>query len=250
LWISWNQSRPVERLGYLVGACLLASGALHLLLLLAGGLSWEGPLSLRKPATFGLSFGLTLITIVWVASFVPLRPRARTRLLGWFIVACVFETALVTLQAWRGVPSHFNLETTFDSAVARLLAAGGAALVAIIVALTVAAFRPNPAFPMSLRIAIRVGLLVLCGSMAVGGVMIASGMVLVLSGDPQTAYATAGALKPTHAVTMHGVLVLPLLARLLSFSRFSERRQLAVVVVASAGYVLLAVVVAVANVLG
>jgi formate-dependent nitrite reductase membrane component NrfD len=91
---------------------------------------------------------------------------------------------------------------------------------------------------------------VLCSSMVVGGLMIAKGMVLVVSGDPQAAYATAGALKPTHAVTMHGVLVLPLLARLLSFSRFSERRQLAVVVVASAGYVLLAVVVAVANVLG
>ena len=37
-----------------------------------------GPLSLRKPTTFGLSFGLTLITIAWVLSFLELRDRTRT----------------------------------------------------------------------------------------------------------------------------------------------------------------------------
>src|SRR5205814_500094 len=116
LWAFWRRGRPVERTGYLVGAILLVSGLMHLGLLIAGGGSWQGPLSLRKPATFGLSFGVTLVTIVWVASFLRLTDRRRAALVGAFTAACVLETALVSLQAWRGVPSHFNVETTFDAA--------------------------------------------------------------------------------------------------------------------------------------
>jgi hypothetical protein len=68
---------PIERVGYLTGILLLASGLVHLAILLTSGGSWNGPLSWRKPTTFGLSFGLTLMTIVWVTSFVRLRERTR-----------------------------------------------------------------------------------------------------------------------------------------------------------------------------
>ena len=242
-----HEVMPVVRAGYVVGALLLASGLIHVAILVVGGRSWEGPLSLRKPATFGLSFGLTLITIVWVVSFLRLGDRARSILLGVFTVACVLETALVTLQAWRGVPSHFNLETPFDAFVARTLAAGGFVLVAITLALTVAAFRANPSVPISLRIAIRTGFVTLAASLVVGALMIARGMMLVFADDPQGAYSKGGALKPTHGVTMHAILVLPLLAWLLSFVNWSERRRLAVVVTAAAAYVAVATLVAIAN---
>ena len=240
----------MERAGYAVGALLVVSGLIHLAILVVGGGSWEGPLSLRKPATFGLSFGVTLITIVWVASFLRLSDRSRAILLGAFTVACVLETALVTLQAWRGVPSHFNLETTFDGLVARTLAAGGVALVAIILVLTFAAFRHNPTVPTSLRIAIQIGFISLVGAVIVGALMIAKGMTLVFAGRPQEAYATGGTLKPIHAVTMHAILVLPALAWLLSFANWSERRRIVVVLVGAAGYALVAGVVSAANVLG
>jgi hypothetical protein len=250
LWSFWRCGQAVERVGYGVGLLLLISGLTHLALLIVTGGSWQGPLSLRKPTTFGLSFGLTLITIVWVTSFLRMRQRTRSALLGAFTVACAFETALVSLQAWRGVPSHFNIETTFDAMVARGLAAGGFTLVAIIVILTFAAFRANPATPASLRIAIQVGLLALCTAMAVGAAMIASGMMLVFAGDARAAYATGGMLKPTHAVAMHGILVLPALAWILSFADWDERRRVTVVLVASAGYVAIAGVVAVGNIAG
>jgi hypothetical protein len=246
----WRGGRNVERAGYAVGALLLVSGVIHLAVLTVGGYSWEGPLSLRKAATFGLSFGLTLIAIVWVASFLRLGERTRSMLLGAFTVTCVVETALVSLQAWRGVPSHFNLETPFDAAVARTLAAGGMILVASIVILTVAAFRANPSVPVSLRTAIQVGFVALCGAVGSGGVMIAKGMRLVFAGDPQSAYATGGAFKPTHAVTMHAVLVLPMLAWLLSFANWSEQRRLSVVLLAAGGYMVVAASVAVENFTG
>jgi hypothetical protein len=151
--------------------------------------------------------------------------------------------------AWAN-PSHFNLETTFDSIVARVLAGGGVVLVAIIIVLAFSSVRANPAVPMSLRIAIRIGFLSLVGAVLVGALMIAKGMILVFAGDPEAAYATGGTLKPTHGVTMHGILVLPLVAWLSSFADLSEPRRIAAVLVAASGYVVLVGVVVVANVTG
>ena len=215
----------VERGAYAVGGALILSGLIHLAVLVITGSSWEGPLSLRKAATFGLSFGLTLINVTLIASFVSLSNRKRTLLLGVFAAACVLETVLVSMQAWRGVPSHFNLETPFDAAVAQTLAVGGFALVAVIAALTLSAFRDRRSLPLGLRQAIRAGLIALVGAQVAGAVMIGTGVRLVASGSPELAYATGGWLKPVHAVLMHGILVLPLLAWAISKTEWDEGRQ-------------------------
>jgi hypothetical protein len=196
-------------------------------------------LSLRKAATFGLSFGLTLINVSYIASFVTLPSRARNLLLGTFSAACVLETALVSTQAWRGVPSHFNMETPFDAGVAAALAFGGFTLVVVIVALTVAAFRDRAALPPGLRLAIQAGLVALVGAQITGALMIATGVRLVMGGDPQAAYLTGGWLKPVHAVLMHGILVLPILAWLAAASRWNEASQVRIVRASVAVYVLL-----------
>jgi hypothetical protein len=250
LWSFWSRGQRTERSAYVVGALLIVSGLVHLALLVVTGAPWQGPLSLRKASTFGLSFGVTLITITWVASFLDLSARGRAIVLGAFTVASVMETALVTLQVWRGVPSHFNLETTFDAWIARALAGGGMVLVALIVVLTVAAFSMNPSLPISLLVAIRVGFATLVGAVVVGALMIAKGMLLVFRGDPQAAYATGGVLKPTHAVALHAILVLPALAWLLSLTNWSEERKLRLIAVGAAGYIAFAVVIGVANFTG
>jgi hypothetical protein len=244
----WRDGSAVERGGYVAGAVLIISGLLHLTILGVSGAAWYGPVSLRKPMTFGLSFGLTLITVVWVTSFLPLRARARTLLLGVFTAACALETVLVTVQAWRGVPSHFNLETTFDGLVARTLAGGGFGLVAVIVVLTLMSFRPNAAVPVSLRIAIRIGFIALLVAVFVGALMIAKSMALVFAGDPQSAYATGGTLKPIHGVAMHAILVLPTLAWALTFADWTEQARIRAVLLATAGYVAIVGVVGVATV--
>jgi hypothetical protein len=230
-----------ERIAYLVGTLLIVSGLTHLIILIGTGASWYGPVSWRKATTFGLSFGVTLVTVTWVAALLDIRPRTRARLIGAFTAACAFETALVTLQAWRHVPSHFNFKTTFDAVVARSLAAGGLLLVVTIVSLTVLAFRGRSTAPASLMFAIRAGLSALVGAQLAGAVMIALGMRLVIGGDPQAAYATGGALKLTHFAMMHGVLLLPGLAWMLSFVNWTERRRMAIVLVGTGGYVLLAI---------
>ncbi|MGE0703575.1 MAG: hypothetical protein AB7F99_00205 [Vicinamibacterales bacterium] len=236
-------TRGVERRAYLVGGLLILSGLIHLAILLVSGGAWLGPLSLRKPATFGLSFGLTLINLVWIASYIDLRDRTRAILVNVFTAACVLETALVSLQAWRGVPSHFNVETDADRMVAQMLAFGGVALVVVIVALTVMAFRSRVDGAASMRLAIRAGLLLLVGAQVTGALMIARGMRLVFAGNAAAAYATGGAFKPIHAVTMHGILVLPVIAWVFSSLSWTEQQRIRAVWLASTAYVALVVAV-------
>jgi len=242
---SWDEGRRVERIAYVTGAVLFASGLVHLGVLVVSGGSWLGPLSLRKPTTFGLSFGLTLATVAWVTSFVTLRPSTRTILLGVFTAACVVETTLVSMQAWRGVPSHFNFESGFDTAVSMTLAAGGGVIILAVIGFTAAALRGATAIPPSMRLAVRFGLLTLLVALGTGAIMIARGVVQARTGSPQVAYTTAGALKPLHAVAMHAILVLPALAWLLRFTGWSERRRVRLVWLAIAAYTVLTAVVAI-----
>jgi hypothetical protein len=206
--------RPVERACYAVAALLVASGVAHLGVQALLGGPWEGRVSWRKPVTFGLSFGITLASVAWAASYLAIRERLRTGLLGVLAVASVAEVVLIDLQAWRGVPSHFNLETPFDAAVARGLAAGGGVLIVVLTTMFVLALRPQPDVDRPTTVAIRVGFGTLVGSLAVGAVMIGVGVALVNAGDPQAAYARGGFLKLTHFAAMHGIAILPILARL------------------------------------
>lgn len=224
---------------HLIGAVLIAGGLFHLGVLLATGGTWSGPLSWRKPATFGLSFGLTLITIAWIATYLPLSERAWRWLLGSFAAACVTEVALITLQAWRHVPSHFNMETPLDTAIARILAAGGGILVVVIVALTVISWRPHPTVPPSMRLAVRTGLLALDVALAIGAVMIVTGVLDVAQGAQQAAYTVGTRWKPAHFMPMHGILALPALAWLLSRTTWPERRRTQIVTAAATAYAFL-----------
>jgi hypothetical protein len=200
----WTRGAFVARAGYAFGALLLTSGLLHALILLATGGSWSGPVSLRKAVTFGVAFGLTLITIGWVTTFVRLRQRTRAVLLSIFAVACALEVFLISLQAWRHHPSHFNIATPFDALVTRALAIGGVLLVVLITSFTIASFRANSVVPISMMVAVRTGFTALLASQLVGAAMIARGMTLVARGNAHAAYATGGWLRPTHAALMHG----------------------------------------------
>ncbi|ANN15651.1 hypothetical protein SD37_08260 [Amycolatopsis orientalis] len=245
-----KELRPIERVAYVTGALLFLSGVVHAVVLIASGGSWTGPLSMRKAVTFGLSFGLTLATVAWATSYVAVRPRVRNALLGVFTGASVVETVLVSMQAWRGVPSHFNFETGFDNAVSTTLAAGGGVIILTAVSFTAAAMRGEGETTASMRLAVRFGLVALLVALGAGAAMIASGVVEARGGNPQAAYTTAGALKPLHAVAMHAILILPGLAWLLRFADWTERRRVRLGWVAIGGYTLLTAVVGVESVTG
>jgi hypothetical protein len=246
----WGEGRKVERTAYVVGGVLFASGLVHVGVLLVTGRTWTGPISLRKAATFGLSFGLTLATVAWATSFLSMRESARTALLRVFTVACVVETVLVSMQAWRGVPSHFNFETPFDNVVAMTLAAGGGVIIITALGFAGATVVGTGAMSPSMRLAVRSGFLILLVALGVGAVMIARGVVEARGGQPELAYTTAGELKPVHAVAMHAILVLPALAWLLKFSGWDERVRMWLVSSGAGGYLVLTAVVAIESFAG
>lgn len=244
----WTEGRTVERIGYVVGVCLLLSGVAHVGVFLVDGGPWEGPVSWRKPVTFGLSFGLTLITLIWVTTWIQFGERARSVALGMFTAASIVEVALISLQAWRGVPSHFNSETGLDRVIATSLAVGGGLILVSVLVIT-AALRAGSVVRADMRLAVRFGLLLLVVALLFGAAMIARGVIAVQAGDPQIAYTTAGTFKPIHAVAMHAILVLPGIAWLLGFTRWTDLLRLRVVQLGATGYGLLALTTGIESVL-
>ncbi|WP_328558087.1 MULTISPECIES: hypothetical protein [unclassified Streptomyces] len=214
--------RPAEWLCCATGALLVLSGCLHLLVFAVDGGPWDGPVSWRKPVTFGLSFGLTLVAITWVTSYVRMRAGLRTALLAVFAADCVVEVGGITLQAWRGVPSHLNMETGFDTAVSMMLAVGGGVLVVVLTLFAVASFRNRPTGPAGMPLAVRSGFAILLVALASGAAMIARGVFLTRTGHQEAAYHSTAPLKPLHGVSLHAVLVLPALAWLLSRTEWSD----------------------------
>ena len=215
-----------QRIAYWAGALLIVSGAFHAVVFLVDGGSWEGPVSWRKPIVFGLSFGITLLTMSWIVGLLRVRKVTGWVVLGVFTVASVGEVFLISMQKWRGVPSHFNESTPFNGMVFSIMGM----LVSFVGLMTffvvVRSFWPIDA-PRSLRWAVRAGLVLMLVSQAVGVQMIVEG---------GNTFGAAGALKVPHAFTLHVVQVLPALAILLIVAHVSERRQVEVVAVAGVGY--------------
>ncbi|MGY5105559.1 hypothetical protein, partial [Streptomyces sp. 900105245] len=217
--------RTVDRVCHVTGLLLVLAGLVHLVVFAVDGGPWDGPVSWRKPVTFGLSFGVTLIAITWVTSYLRTGERLRTVLLLVLAADCVVEVGGITLQAWRRVPSHLNMESPLNTAVSMTLAVGGGVLVAVLTVFAVASFRHRPAGPAGMPLAVRSGFALLLVALASGAAMIARGVVLTRTGHQEAAYHSTAPLKPLHGVSLHAVLVLPLLARLLARTPGDERTR-------------------------
>lgn len=252
---AWRGQPNVVLICYLVASLLMLSGLAHLGIALASDRPWSGPLSWRKPVTFGLSFGSTLASVTWVVSMLPDGTRARIPLLAVLAGDCVLEVLGITVQAWRHVPSHFNKETAFDAAVANALAAGGAVLVVVLVALGVSTWRSSCHVVPSLRLGVRAGFGILMAGLASGIAMVVRGVTLLGQGAVDgrwndVAYAEAGFIKGFHGVTLHAVLVLPAMAFSLGQIHLSERARVRIMVTAVALYCVTAVAVLVYDMVG
>jgi hypothetical protein len=233
-----------QRFAYTVGALLLLSGVVHAVVFFIAGGAWQGPVSWRKAVTFGLSFGITSISVAWVLTFLPKRRALGWTLMGLFGIANTVEVGLVTLQAWRKQPSHFNTALPFDASVFTAMGISVAVIALVIVAVAAWSFRSIDA-PRSLGLAIRSGLLLLVASQVLGYAIIDNGLGILEEEGIETPVETTrdlshlgahGALKVPHAVTIHGLQVLPGLAWLAQFARWSERRRTRIVATAAAAY--------------
>ena len=243
LWQAVRPQTPAQRLAAAVGLLLCAVGLAHLGVFVVDGGTWSGPVSWRKPVVFGVSLGVLALTVAAVLREIPGR-RAQWWVAGPLALGSVVEYVAIASQRWRGVPSHFNDATPYDSAVFGVMAVSVGVIVLAVALLTVLvalplrrAFRGGAA----LRLALLVGLVAVLVSSWVGGRMISEGTEVVATTGAvpdSVVFGAAGSAKLFHAVGQHGLQVLLGLALLLRVTGASPRRSLALVLAASAGYVL------------
>ena len=206
------------------GSILVGSGLVHLLILWQTGVNWDGPLSPRKPALFGISSGLTVWSISWVCS--QLRPHRATQSINWMIAgSLLLEVFLITMQYWRHVPSHFNNQTVLDTTIELTMLAVILVAVTGIVWVTWCSRWLIP-MPASKALAIRAGLWLLLVSCALGVMITIAGHVNMASGRSPETWGAAGVLKYPHGAVLHAIQVLPLMAGLFAWLKVSHAVRL------------------------
>jgi hypothetical protein len=207
----------------LLDRCLVASALAYVPLVLVCVIGWiaderviDGQSIWAKPFKFALSIGLAGAATVWLHRRLMPTRSVRVATLG-FTVAMAAEQALITMQAVRGVRSHFNVETPFDGLVFQVMGALiSIAFVALAVLACTAMVRP-PADPIVATVA-RQGIWLVIAAGAVGFIMSANGGHSVggspnLTGMPVTGWSIAhGDLRPAHFIGLHGLQLLIALA--------------------------------------
>ena len=74
---------------------------------------WEGRTGWRKPLVFGISNAMIFVSLRVALRALPHGARrCVSHIAAW---STLIEVGVITLQAWRDVPSHFNTETNFDA---------------------------------------------------------------------------------------------------------------------------------------
>ena len=222
----WDEAEGYQKLLYLTGFLLLVSAIFHTVVLIVTGGTLKGDVSLRKAISFGEAFGLTAVSLAWFLTFVP-----KKRVIWWILssiyaVATFVEVFLVTMQIWRGVPSHFNFSTPFDTMVFSLMgiSIGLHAPLILGVLLCSVFFLKAPSI---FRWTITSGMLLLVISLVFGIVMIMNNSNTI---------GLLGQMKVPHALALHAAQVLPLLGLLLSFTNLSETKRTRFVIVGVLSY--------------
>jgi hypothetical protein len=248
----WRADRPLSVVSVLM--LVVLAGALVGMVVdarvITGAPAW------LKPAKFAASTAIYGVTLAWVFSYLP--EWRRTRLVVGWTTASVFvlEVAIITVQAWRGTTSHFNVSTPGDAV---LFAVMGVAIVQTIASGFVAsALWRQPFTDRAIGTALRAGMIITLLGAASAGLMTVpthaqvteletthrlttSGAHTVGAPDggpglPGTGWSSQhGDLRVPHFFGLHALQLLPLLMFVLRRGR-SQQETVRLVRVASVSY--------------
>jgi hypothetical protein len=178
-----------------------------------------------KPMKFAISIAIYSFTIAWILGELPMRMEAKRRIDWILAVTLVIEIALITMQAARGVTSHFNSTTVFDMLVFGVM--GLAITVNIVAAAYVAIKFWRTDLPISAPYlwGLRYGLAIFVLASLEGFVMVSHGAHSVGVADcgaglPFINWSTSGGdLRAAHFFGIHALQALPLIGALFSSQR-------------------------------
>lgn len=221
-----------------IGLVLVASGCVHLAVWAVLGGPWEGPITWRKPILFGISGGVTAISLGWAWSRLPFR-RGDIWLAAATAWALLIEVVLVDLQRWRGVASHFNRETQLDSLLYDLMGYLILFVTVVIVDLTIRFVWQRAAVAADMLLAARAGLLFLAISCVLGIWASAHGDMRAAAGLSPETFGAAGVTKFPHGMALHAIQWLPMLAWAASRTGLTDSTRWRLVAMATVGTALL-----------
>jgi hypothetical protein len=216
-----------------------------------------------KPWKFAVSIAIYVLTVAWMVTLLHTGARLARAAATLAAVALGIEITLITVQAARGVPSHFNTQTPLDSMLFNLMGASivSAWVATLVLALLLARQRlDDPVLAAGLGWGLAVSLLgMLLAVLMINPInqawvqQLSHGPPPLLDGGhtvgaidggpglPVTNWSTrAGDLRVPHFVGIHALQLLPLVAWLLS--RHGQRlglgsgRQIGLVRVVGLGY--------------
>jgi hypothetical protein len=138
---------------------------------------WEGRTGWRKPVLFGISNAMVFCALAKALRMQGLVPRgAAAHAAAW---GTVLEVGVITLQAWRGVASHFNTSSPLDAALYALKLVGVCVLAFVCLAAALGCtLKPSRGSSASDRAALRYGLLLLSFAICVGFAQLAYGHLI------------------------------------------------------------------------
>jgi hypothetical protein len=184
-----------------------------------------------KPMKFAISIAIFAISMAWLLSYLERSGRAVAAISRIIAFTMTAEMVLIGMQAFRGVRSHFNIDSLFDAAVFSTMG------VLILVNTSAAGYawvlflrRPATIGGAHLSGA-RLGLLIFVFASLVGGLMAARGAHSVgvhdgSPGLPLVNWSTGGGdLRVAHFVGMHALQALPLLGWFLDRRRMRAARS-------------------------
>ncbi|MBC8044661.1 MAG: hypothetical protein IAF08_14590 [Rhizobacter sp.] len=192
-----------------------------------------------KPAKFAISVVIFTWTMAWLLHDV--RSDSWFGFITWGIAAAMIaEMIPITVQAARGVQSHFNITTPLDGAVFSFMGAAIFFNTLLLVMATAVFFRTETGLAAAYLWGIRLGLIISILASIEGGYMAArlQHSVMVADGGaglPFVNWSTKGGdLRVAHFVGLHALQLLPLAGWLLY--RFAPQQATAATLGASLLY--------------
>ena len=217
--------RPASRIVGYTALFWLASAVVHTGIFLVSDSAWAGSVSWRKPIVFAFSFAMILWAFGWALDRLPDRPKMARRLAITFAASSTFEVGLISMQAWRGRPSHFSFEG-FDGIVFSLMAVAVVFISVCILVVFVWALRRPPADRVA-HIALVSGFVMIITGLGIGQWLIELGNSYASDFDrvPETLVSgEAGVPKFPHGIAFHGMQVFMIAAALLHRSGIDAAR--------------------------
>jgi hypothetical protein len=169
-----------------------------------------------KPAKFAAGIAAFTGSLAWLTPHFP-APDATIRRVSLGVAAgSVVEIALIGGQAARGVESHFNTATAFDTAVYAAMGVTILAVVGLVAVLLARSWRREFAVPPAFAWGIRLGVLLFVLGSLEGGAMNAISSATTGGGQvvPGLRWRLGGDFRVAHFVGLHALEALPLVGYL------------------------------------